>query len=51
MKYRISSNKRPWRLLNFETLGGVFIIREALVSKLGKWTILNVKILSFYLSK
>ena len=49
--YRISSNKRPWRLLNFETVKCGAYQREVLISKLGKWAILNVKTLSFFLSK
>ena len=41
--YRISYNNRPWRLLNFKTVRCSAYWREALISKLGKWTMLNVK--------
>ena len=45
---RKSSNKRPQRLLNFEIARCGANYREALISELGKWTILNVKTLSFF---
>ena len=44
-EYCISSNKC---LLNFETVRCGAYQREALISKLGKWTILNIKTLSFF---
>ena len=43
--YRISSNKPPQRLLNFETFRCGANQREKLISKLWKWTTLNVKTL------
>ena len=44
-EYCISSNKC---LLNFETVRCGAYQREALISKLGKWTILNIKTLLFF---
>ena len=49
--YRISPNKHPQRLLNPETVRCGANSREVLNSKLGKWTVLNVTTLSFFLSK
>ena len=47
-EYCISSNKHLRRLLNFETVRCGAYQREALISKLGKWTILNIKTLLFF---
>ena len=47
-EYCISCNKRSGRLLNFETVRCGAYQREALISKLGKWTILNIKTLLFF---
>ena len=49
--YRISSNKCPRRLFNFETVRCGANQWEALISKLGKRIILNFKTLSFFLLK
>ena len=44
-RYRISSNKRPRHLLNFETVRCGANQKEAVISKFGKLTILNVNII------
>lgn len=55
--YRISTNKRLrwlfkfWNLSVRRLLVGGANKREALISKLGKWEILNVKTLSYFLSR
>ena len=47
--YRISSTKRPCRLLNFGTVTCGAYYSAALISKFGKWTRLNVKTLPYFL--